>query len=138
MKLEEKGHIQPPIVLNEPMESVSKKVQTWDKVISATHWNLFNQNEPDGADFYVLEEELGHIHLDGDLHLATQGALQKVLLDKKLASRFPYSPGWVQFSIQSEKDAKHALWLMELNYKRLMGSSMQELQELIDHYSNTL
>lgn len=82
MKLTEKGRIVPPIKLGEPMENVSKTVQSWNKIISATHWNLYDRTKPDGADFYVSEEELGHIHLNGEVHLATSVALRNSLVKR--------------------------------------------------------
>jgi hypothetical protein len=135
MKLTEKGKIIPPIQLQEPMESVSRAVQSWEHIISATHWNLFSRNEPDGADFYVFEQELGHIHLDGDLHLATNLILQKALVERGLARTFPYAQGWVNFMIRNPKDADHALWLFGLNYKRLMGESIDHILTDINSHS---
>lgn len=109
MKLTEKGKIIPPIKLGEPMENVSKTVQSWNKIISATHWNLYNRTKPDGADFYVSEEELGHIHLNGEVHLATSVALRNSLVRRQLALPFVYADGWVEYSIKTEADARHAL-----------------------------
>lgn len=89
MKLQEKGPIKPVPVLAEPMEHVSKEIQNWKGIISATHWNLFDLEQVDGADFYVGEQELGHIHLDGSIHLATTKELQT-----ELAKKFLYAQGW--------------------------------------------
>ena len=66
MKLEEKGKIIPPPVLSKFSEIVSQEIQTWEGIISATHWEIWNRNKANGADFYFGELELGHIHLERD------------------------------------------------------------------------
>ena len=54
--------------LKGPAQSVSAEIQSWPGIIAATHWFLYDRTQVDGADFYVGEKELGHIHLDGELH----------------------------------------------------------------------
>ena len=71
MKLEQKGVIQSLPILPGPAEATSRSVQSWSGVIAATHWHLYRREQVDGADFYVGAEELGHLHLDGEAHLAT-------------------------------------------------------------------
>ena len=127
MKLEEKGKIIPPPVLDKYPQMVSVEIQKWENIIAATHWNLYNLQKPDGADFYVGEAELGHIHLDGWVHLVTTKELKKVFLKHKLAEKFPYGENWVMFEIRNEKDAKKAISLFRLNYDRLNGVPVEEL-----------
>ena len=69
MKLEDKGKILPPPVLNKYSEVVSKEVQKWPHIIAATHWEIWYRNQANGADFYVGELELGHIHRDGSIQI---------------------------------------------------------------------
>jgi hypothetical protein len=80
MRLEEKGQILPPPVLSKYPQMVSEEIQKWSNIISATHWDLYDRTKVDGADFYVGKKELGHIHLDGWVHLATNKALAQVML----------------------------------------------------------
>ena len=136
MKLEDKGVIKPAPVLSKYPEQVSKSIQAWDGIISATHWNLYDLTQVDGADFYVDEKELGHIHLDGEIHLATNTALSSMLIKMKLAGKFPYGAGWVQYTITNSKTAAHALWLFRLNYDRLNGVPTSDLQDRIKQYSS--
>ena len=75
MRLESKGEIRSPPKLKGPAEAVSLQIQSWRGVISATHWYLYDRTQVDGADFYVGEKELGHIHLDGELHLGLTAGL---------------------------------------------------------------
>ncbi len=128
MTLHEKGPIVPPPVLFGHAQSVSAEIRSWADVISATHWDLYRRDRPDGADFYVGDEELGHIHLNGEVHLATGNALCRSLLDAGLAERFPYGSDWVLYTIGSETDAEHALWLFRLAYDRLKGAPVEDLQ----------
>jgi hypothetical protein len=81
----------------------------------------------DGADFYMGEKELGHIHLDGWVHLATNKALAQVMLKNKLAEKFPYAQNWVMFSIAKKLDVKKAILLFQLNYDRLNGDPIDTL-----------
>lgn len=129
MTLSEKGPIAPPPVLNGPLQGVSETIQSWNGVIAATHWHLFRSTQVDGADFYVGEEELGHIHLDGSVHLATSMALRQALVMRGFAQPFPYSgyEDWVQSTIRGPSAADLALWLFSLNHRRLCGTPEAEL-----------
>lgn len=127
MTLEEKGPILPPPQLSEFPQQVSKEVQSWKDITAATHWNLYNLSEPDAADFYVGKEELGHIHLDGEVHLTAGKELAAALIMNKLGKKFLYLDGWVTTSIDSAEDVSHALWLFGLNYKRIKGEPVEGL-----------
>ena len=117
---------------------VSAAIQQWKGIIAAAHWDLHDETRIDGADFYVGKEELGHIHLDGSVHLATVKELRVPLVNHKLAEKFPYGgtyDGWVLFNIKTEADAVQAIWLFKLNYQRLTGVGMKELVESIERCS---
>ena len=132
MKLTEKGPIKPAPVLTGPGQKTAEAIQLWPTIISATHWDLFNRSRVDGADFYVGEDELGHIHLNGEVHLAATSELGVVLLQRGLVSPLPYGKAygdWVSFMIRTDADADHATWLFRLNYDRLRGESLAALTE---------
>ena len=134
MTLEEKGPIKPPPELNRFPQQVSKEIQSWENIIAATHWDLYNRSKPDGADFYIGKEELGHIHLDGEVHLATGKELAAMLIKAGLGKKFPYGSDWVTSLIESAKDAAHAIWLFGLNYKRIKGEPVEALISEINNY----
>ena len=127
MKLEEKGKFLPPPVLDKYPQMVSAEIQKWKHIISATHWDLYDTTKVDGADFYVGEEELGHIHLDGEVHLATNKELKEILVDKKMAKPFRYSENWVVYKIVNETDAIKAIQLFQLNYNRISGIPLKDI-----------
>ena len=131
MKLTDKGPIQPAPVLAGPAQHTAAAVQAWPGIIAATHWDLFDRTRVDGADFYVGREELGHIHLSGEAHLATSPALGAALVAAGLARPLRWGGaayrGWTEFSIRTAADAAHATWLFELNYQRLRGRAEAEL-----------
>lgn len=131
MKLETKGEIRPPPKLKGPAQSVSLEIQSWPGVIAATHWFLFDRTQVDGADFYVGEKELGHIHLDGELHLAVTAGLRRQLIEAGRAAAFRWGEDWVQAPISSRQDARNALWLFQLGYDRLTGTPIPELRRRI-------
>ena len=62
MKLADKGKFLPPPALDKYPRMVRAEIQQWKNIIAATHWSLYNNTKVDGADFYVGDEELGHIH----------------------------------------------------------------------------
>ena len=136
MKLEEKGRIIPPPILDTYSEMVSKEIQSWEGIISATHWEIYDRNSPNGADFYVGEMELGHIHLDGELHLASTKKLSQALINAGLAQKFPYGANWVQFDIHDKASAEHAVWLFKLQYNNLRGSNPEILLQTVADYKN--
>ena len=135
MKLEEKGNIIPAPVLSKYSEIVSKEIQQWVGIISATHWEIWNRNKPNGADFYVGEHELGHIHLDGSLHIPSTKQFAQTLIKAGMAQRFPYGENWVQFKISDEKSAAHAIWLFKLHYDHLNGADEANLTQVISNYA---
>lgn len=134
MTLEEKGPIVPPPQLSKFPQQVSDEIQSWEGIIAATHWNLYSRSKPDGADFYVGKEELGHIHLDGEVHLATGKELAALLIKKGLGEKFPYGADWVTTPINSAEDVVHATWLFKLNYKKITGEPVENLIEEIKRY----
>ena len=132
MKLEDKGPMAPPPVLEGWAQNVSLEIQSWPKIISATHWRFGYPTQVDGADFYVGEHELGHIHLDGEIHLVVPQRLAKTLIDAKLAQKFRWGIDWVQFPINSEASARHATWLFKISYDLINGADETELIKRIE------
>src|SRR2546421_9217068 len=104
MRLETKGEIRPPPKLKGPAQSVSSEIQSWPGVIAATHWFLYDRTQVDGADFYVGEKELGHIHLDGELHLCVTVGLRRRLIESGLAEALPWAEDCVQAPISSRRE----------------------------------
>ncbi len=124
MTLAAKGRFAPPPVLRQPLEAVSAVVQSWPEIVSATHWHYADSRRIDGSDFYRGEVELGHIHVDGEMHLATSPSIARALIERRFAIPFRW-PGaeWVMFMIRSDKDARHAERLMRLGYDYLGSAS---------------
>ena len=89
MKLADKGPMAPPPILSAYPQVVSAAIQQWKDIIAVAHWDLNDETKIDGADFYVGKDELGHIHLDGSVHLATVKELRVPLVNHKLAEKFP-------------------------------------------------
>ena len=71
-----KSPLTPAPVLAIVLEPVSQAIQGWPGVIAATHWDLLRVGEVvDGTNFYVGEEELGHLHHNGEALPTTSSAL---------------------------------------------------------------
>ena len=101
---------------------------------AATHWFLYDQTQVDGADFYVGDRELGHIHLDGEIHLGTTRTLGAMLIEHGLADPFEWHDAWVQYPIRKKADVDHALWLFRLGYDRLTGTGIAMLRQRVVSY----
>jgi hypothetical protein len=127
MKLSDKGRFSLPPVLPKHAEVVSKTLASWADVHARTHWLLGDETVVDGADFYVGEEELGHLHLEGQAHVATGPVLGKALVAARLASPFRWSPKFVVHDVARAADVEHALWLFRLAYDRAAGVTDDEL-----------
>jgi len=131
MRLESKGEVKPPPTLKGPAQAVSKEIQSWPHIIAATHWYIDDRTQVDGADFYVGEKELGHIHLDGELHLCVTVGLRQRLIDAGLAEALPWADDCIQAPISNQRDARKAVWLFKLAYDRLTGTPIPELRRRI-------
>ena len=111
----DKGPIAPPPVLAEPMRAVAEAVGGWSGVVATTHWHLHRRSPADGIDFYLGEQELGHIHLDGSIHLATSPTLGRALIAEGRARPFRHVHGWTEEEIQNI-GADAAVALFRRNY----------------------
>lgn len=131
MRLESKGEIRPPPKLKGPAQSVSSQIQSWPGIIAATHWFLYDRTQVDGVDFYVGEKELGHIHLDGELHLCVTVGLRRRLIGAGLAEALRWAEDCVQAPISNRRNARDAVWLFRLAYDRLTGTPIPDLRRRI-------
>jgi len=83
--------------------------------------------------------ELGHIHSDGTLDIPFARGVRDVLLEENLAEEHGVpNSGWTTFRVRTEKDLKHALWLMRLSYLRYSLRSTEDPRRLFDDESATL
>ena len=131
MKLNEKGHFEPPPRLPRHAQGVSTELAAWAGVLARTHWLLGDETVVDGADFYLGEQELGHLHLEGTAHIPQKGAVARALIAAGLAEPFRWGRDWVQYRVTSAATAQHALWLFQLRRDQLQGASERELNERI-------
>ena len=135
IQLRNEGKIQPPPILSGPAQTVSATLQSWPDMISVTHWQLGDSTKVDGAEFHTPEGELGHIHVNGHIHLALTDTLRQALVSRKLARQFRYVSSWVEMPITSTADADRATWLFQLGYDRLRGTPEQELLTRIESHA---
>jgi len=127
MKLAEKGRFAPPPALPPHAQAVSDVIAAWPSVHARTHWLLGDEQEVDGADFYVGQEEIGHIHLDGEAHIAVSRRLRDALIEAGLAKPFRWSAKFVMFRIQTAKDRARAEALFQLAYQCVQGATDAQL-----------
>ena len=114
-----KGPLGPPPPLKGDLKTVADAVASWPGVITSIHWSL-DHTRADGVDFYLGDAELGHLHLDGSVHLATDSALGKALVAERIARPFRYQRGWVEQQVR-QVGAEAAIALFRRNYDSLRG-----------------
>ena len=122
------GPLKPASQLQGPAQDVSTELQSWPAMISATHWQLGDPTRVDGAEFHVEEGgELGHIHLDGEVHIALTKALRDQLVALNLAQPLIWDKAWVTAPVTSPEEAQKAIWLFRLGYDRLRSTPDETL-----------
>lgn len=116
-----KGPIAPPPPLAGKLKAVADAVAAWPDVEATVHWRFDQPNRVDGVDFYVGSDELGHIHLDGSIHLATPPWLGSELVAEGLGKPFVWAHGWTVASIR-RLGVDRSVALFRRNYDRLRSS----------------
>lgn len=127
MKLAEKGRFAPPPKLPTHAQAVASSLASWPDVHARTHWLLGDEREVDGADFYVGQQEIGHIHLEGQAHVAVPARLRARLIALELAQPFRWSKSFVVFDIARAADVAKAEALFRLAYDHVRGVDMDVL-----------
>lgn len=115
---EAKGPLAPPPVLDGMIRAVADAIAAWPEVEATTHWHLYDRTRVDGIDFYVGPDELGHVHLDGSIHLATPPSLGAELVAEGLSRPFRWAAGWTLSSVD-RLGVDDAVAIFRRNYDRL-------------------
>lgn len=122
MARSDKGVMAPAPQLDGPLQTVADAVSAWPGISASTHWHFYNRSRVDGVDFYLGDKELGHIHVDGSLHLATSPSQGKALIAARLARPFSYQRGWVCEDV-CHIGVQAAIALFRSNYERLQSAA---------------
>lgn len=136
MQLRNEGVIQAAPALRGKAQELSLELQRWEGMQAVTHWQLGNSEKVDGTEFHVDDKELGHIHLNGELHLLLTKRLSKVLIQDGFAEKFPLGAEWVQASVTTEGERERARWLFRLGYDHLRAVDEEILLERVSIASN--
>ena len=115
---EAKGRFAAPPSRGGAAQRVADAVAAWPEVEASTHWHLHDRDRVDGIDFYVGSDELGHIHLDGSIHLATTPGLRAEIVAEGLGHPFRWARGWTLASVD-RLGVEAAVSLFRRNYDRL-------------------
>jgi hypothetical protein len=122
LQREAKGPVAPPPALGGKLQAVADAVASWREVEATTHWRFDDPSRVDGVDFYVGSDELGHIHLDGSIHLATTSELRSELMAEGLGQPFAWGRGWTVANIE-RLGVERSVVLFRRNYDRLRQSN---------------
>jgi len=135
MKLHEKGRYGRPSKPRRHARAPSERRATWPNVLARTHWRLGDEQVVDGADFYLGDAELGHIHLDGEAHVAVGRKLAAAIVRRGLASAFRWSRDFVTTPVDSPASVTHTAWLFQLRHDALSGISEPRLLARVDAHA---
>ena len=113
-----KGPVRPSPALDGPLRTIADAVGGWPGITTTVHWHLVDRSRVDGVDFYLGDDELGHLHLDGSIHLATSPDLGHALIAAGLAKPFRYQQGWVEEQVR-RIGTEAAVALFRRNYDDL-------------------
>lgn len=113
-----KGPLAPPPRLDGDLQAVVDAVAAWSEVEASVHWHLNDHRRVDGVDFYVGPEELGHLHLDGSIHLATSPQLMAALVAEERGRPFRWAHGWTEARVD-RLGVEGAVAIFRRNYDRL-------------------
>jgi hypothetical protein len=93
-----------------------------------------------GREFRFGAAEVGHVHTGGILDVPFPRAVRDALLREGLAEEHRWVPnsGWITFSIRTDQDLKHAVWLMRLSYLRYTLKKSADPRQMIAEESESL
>jgi hypothetical protein len=128
MRRRDKGRVAPPPRLPAAAQRVADDVAALPGVTVQAHWEIGSQTDVNGTDFYIEEEELGHIHLDGEAHIPFSPALGRAVIAAKLARKFRWNAAFV---VVDTADRAVAFGLFALRHAELMGATNGELRARI-------
>ena len=123
-----KGRVAKPPRLAPTAQAVVDVVATLPGVTVQAHWEIGSQTEVNGTDFYVGEEELGHIHLDGEAHIPVGRPLADVMIGARLARQFRWSR---EFVVVDTADHEAAVWAFGLRHAQIDGAALETLKALV-------
>ena len=128
MSRTEKGRVAPAPRLEAAAQAVADEVAALPDVTAQAHWEIGSQTRVNGTDFYVGEEELGHIHLDGEAHVPVGPALADGLIAARLGRRFRWSRAFV---VVDTTDSEAALRVFRLRRAQIAGEDEAALRAQI-------
>jgi hypothetical protein len=120
----EKGRVALPPRLHSLFQATADAVVALPGVAAQAHWQIGSQTIENGVDFYVGEDELGHIHLDGSAHIPVGDDVVDVVVKARLARRFRWSRAFVEVDA-SDKDK--TLWLFVLRHAQIEGATEDDI-----------
>ena len=89
MKLADKGpYSDPPRLPGKHGQLLVDIVSQWPGVHTRAHYEIGSFTAIDGTDFYVGQDELGHIHDNSDAHIPNTMAVTTRVVAAKLATHF--------------------------------------------------
>ncbi len=108
-----------------PLKKLEDTVASWPQISVLPH--RFG-----GREFRFANAEVGHVHDGGIVDIPFPRSIRDALLTEGLAEEHHWVPnsGWTTFRVRSDKDIRHATWLMRLSYFRYALKTAEDPHEL--------
>lgn len=109
-----------PPGLEEAAVRVATAVASWNDVVTkgrSSSWRTGHEQEIDGVGFYLLEEEIGHIHLDSSVHVSLPTQVSDALDHTDVVRNSRWAHGQVEMSLEEKSDIRIAILLFRLGYE---------------------
>jgi hypothetical protein len=115
------------------LKELEDEVSAWPRV--SVHPHRFG-----GRKFRFGRAEIGHVHTGGIVDIPFPRPVRDALWADGLAVEHYWVPnsGWITFRMRTDKDLRHAIWLMRLSYLRYALKSDSDPRRLIEQESNML
>jgi hypothetical protein len=117
----------------QPMKKLEDAIASWPRI--SVHPHRFG-----GREFRFANAEVGHVHDGGIVDIPFPRSVRDELLKEGLAEEHRWVPnsGWVTFRVRSDRDLRHAVWLMRLSYFRYALRTAADPHELFAEASREL
>ena len=115
------------------LKKMEEEISGWPRI--SVHPHRFG-----GREFRFGSAEVGHVHTGGIVDIPFPRSVRDALLAEGLAEEHRWVPnsGWITFRISSERDLKHAVWLMRLSYLRYGLKTATDPRRLLENETEEL
>ena len=126
MKLQDKGPYKDPPTLPRHAQRLVETISAWPGVHTRAHWAIGSTTIADGTDFYIGQDELGHIHISQEAHMPNSLPIADLIVESGLAPRFFWDKHFCWRKVNCEQEVARTETLFRLRYDMLRGEASEQ------------